>query len=170
MTGKWAGQGSRPRHISTWLQRENKRLIHLGLHSHEWLGQLLTPDWKSWTFSWLIIYAFSSQVIIPWLLVIKIMLKVYGFSHEVCNPTDCRLPCPSLSLGVCSNTCPLSQWRYLTHPLPPSSRCLQSFPASRSFPMSQLFASGGQSIRASASVLPMNIQGWCSLGLTGLIS
>ena len=57
---------------------ENKRLIHLGLHSHEWLGQLLTLfDWKSWTFSWLIISVFSSQVIIPWLLVIKIILKVY---------------------------------------------------------------------------------------------
>jgi len=57
---------------------ENKRLIHLGLHSHEWLGQLLTLfDWKSWTFSWLIISVFSSQVIIPLLLVIKIMLKVY---------------------------------------------------------------------------------------------
>ena len=55
-----------------------------------------------------------------------------------------------------------------SHPL--FSSCLQSFPASGSFPMSQFFASGGQSIGASASVIPMNIQGWCSLGLTGSIS
>ena len=80
-----------------------------------------------------------------------------------------RLPCPSLSLKVCRNSCPLSQW---CHPTISSSvipfSCLQSFPASGSFPMSQLFASGGQSIgaSASASVLPMNIQGWFPLGLT----
>ena len=85
-----------------------------------------------------------------------------------------RLPCPSLSPGVCSNSCPLSQW---CHPTISSSvtlfsSCPQSFPASGSFPNSWLFPSGGQSIRASAaaSVLPMNIQGWFSLGLTGLIS
>ena len=83
-----------------------------------------------------------------------------------------RLPCPSLSFGVCSNSCPLSWWY---HPTISSSAdlfssCLQSFPAAGSFPMNQLFASGGQSIGASASVLPMNIQGSFPLGLTGLIS
>ena len=73
----------------------------------------------------------------------------------------------------CSNSCPLNQWY---HPIILSSvvpfSCLQSFPASGSFPMSQLFESGGQSIRisASASVFPMNIQDWFPLGLTGLIS
>ena len=56
-----------------------------------------------------------------------------------------------------------------SHPVVPFSFCLQSFPASGSFPMSRLFASGGQSIRASASVLPVNIQGWFLLGLTGLL-
>ena len=73
-----------------------------------------------------------------------------------------RLPCPSLSPGVCSNSCPLNQWCYLTISSSTTlfSFCLQSFLASGSFPMSQLFASGGQSIGASASVLPMNIQGW----------
>ena len=86
----------------------------------------------------------------------------------------CRLLCPSLSYGVCSNSCPLSQW---CHPTISSSvarlsSCLQSFPASGSFPMSGLFASGGQSIgaSASASVLPMNIQDWFPLGRTGWIS
>ena len=85
-----------------------------------------------------------------------------------------RLPCPSLSPRVCSNSCPLSHW---CHPIISSSvapffSCPQSFPASGSFQMSQLFTSGGQSIGASvsASVLPMSIQGWFPLGLTGLIS
>ena len=83
------------------------------------------------------------------------------------------LPC-SLSPRVCSNSCSLSWWCYLTisSSAAPFSFCLQSFPASGSFPMSQLFASGDQSIRASVStsVLPMNIQGWFPLGLIGLIS
>ena len=83
-----------------------------------------------------------------------------------------RLPCPSSTPKVCSNSCPSSRW---CHPTISSSiffsSCLQSFPASGSFPMSQFFASGGQSIEvlASASVLPMNIQGWFPLGLTGWI-
>ena len=83
-----------------------------------------------------------------------------------------RLPCPSLSPRVCSNSCPLSQWWYLTMSFSatPFSFCLPSFLASGSFPVSQLFASGGQSIGALASVLPMNIQDWFPLGLTGLIS
>ena len=83
-----------------------------------------------------------------------------------------RLPCPSLPLWVCSNLCKLSWWCHLT-----ISSSVFSFsyyplssPASESFPMSQFFTSGGQRIEASASVLPMNTQGWFSLGLTGLIS
>ena len=83
-----------------------------------------------------------------------------------------RLPCPSPSPGAWSTSCPLSQW---CHPTISSSvfhfsSCPQSLPASGSFPMTQLFASGGQSIEASASVLPMNIQGWFPLGLTDFIS
>ena len=76
-----------------------------------------------------------------------------------------RLPCPSPTPGACSNSCPLSWW---CHPTISSSvalfsSCLQSFPASGSFPMSQFFASGGQSIgvSASASVLPMRRGKWC---------
>ena len=84
-----------------------------------------------------------------------------------------RLLCPTLSPRVCLNSCPLSQW---CHPTISSSvapfSCPQFSPASGSFPMSQLFASGGQSIRVSAStlVLPMNIQDWFPLGWTGWIS
>ena len=85
-----------------------------------------------------------------------------------------RLPCPSLSPRVCSNLRPLSWWCYPTIPpsVIPFSFCPQSFPASGSFPMSQLFESDGQSIGSSDStpVLPVNIQGWSPLGLTGLIS
>ena len=83
-----------------------------------------------------------------------------------------RFPCSSLSPGVCSNSCPSSRWCHptISSSVVPFSSCLQSFPASGSFPMSWLFTSGGQSIRASASVLPMNILGWFSLGLTGMIS
>ena len=83
------------------------------------------------------------------------------------------LPCPSPSPGVCSNSCPLSWWCHLaiSTSVTPFSWS-QYVPASGSFPVSQLFPSGGQIIgaSASASVLPMNIQHWFPLGLTGLIS
>ena len=90
------------------------------------------------------------------------------------GPQHTRLLCPSPSVGVCSNSCPLSWW---CHPTILSSvtlvsSYLQSFPASESFPVGQFFASGGQSIgaSASASVLPMNTQDWFPLGLTGVFS
>ena len=90
-------------------------------------------------------------------------LQSQGLQHT-------RLLCPR----VCSNSCPLSWWCYLTisSSAVPFSFCRQCFPAYGSFPMSQLFASRGQSIGASASalVLPMNIQGWFPSGLTGLIT
>ena len=88
-----------------------------------------------------------------------------------CGLQHARLPCPSLSPRVCSNSRPSSSW---CHPIISSSvlpfSCLQSFPASGSFPVSRLFTSDGHSTgaSASASVLPMSIQGWFALGLTGL--
>ena len=96
------------------------------------------------------------------------------FSHSVMSSSlwphgrqHGRLPCPSLSPGVCPDSCSLSQW---CHPAISSSvtlfsSCPQSFPASGSFPVSQLFTSNGHGIGALASVLPMNIQGWFPLGL-----
>ena len=83
-----------------------------------------------------------------------------------------RPPCPSPTLGACSNSCPSSRWGHptISSSVVPFSSCPQCFPASGSFPMSQLFTSGGQSIRASASasVLPMNTQYWSPLdGLVG---
>ena len=84
-----------------------------------------------------------------------------------------RLPCPSVSPRVCPNSCPLSQWCHptISSSVSPFCSCPQSFPTSWSFPVSLLFASGGQSIRSSASVsvLPVVIQGWFPLGLTGLM-
>ena len=96
----------------------------------------------------------------------------------LCDPMDYstlgRLPCPSPTPGACSNSFPLSRWCHSTisTSVIPFSSCLQSFPASGSFPMSQFFVSGGQSIgvSTSASVLPMNIQDWFTLGWTGLIA
>ena len=83
-----------------------------------------------------------------------------------------RLPCPSPTPGACSNSCPLSQWCHptISSSVVPFSSHLQSSPASGSFPMSQFFASGSQSIGALASVLTMNVQDWFLLGLTGWIS
>ena len=85
-----------------------------------------------------------------------------------------RPPCSSLSPRVCSNSCSLSRWCHpaISSSVAPFSSCSQSFPASGSFKVSQLFESGGQIIGASAlaSVLPMNIQGWFPLGWTNLIS
>ena len=103
------------------------------------------------------------------------------FSHSVVSDSlwphesqHARPPCPSPTPGVYSNSCPSSQ---LCHPaisssVVPFSSCPQSLPAWGSFPMSQLFAWGGQSIgvSASASVLPMNTQDWSPLGWTGWIS
>ena len=84
-----------------------------------------------------------------------------------------RLPCPSPTPRAYSNSCPSSQWCHptISFSVVPFSLCLQSFPASGFFPMSQFFTSGGQStgVSASTSVLPMNIQDWFPLGLTGLI-
>ena len=104
-----------------------------------------------------------------------ICCSVAQLCPTLCDPMNCmqhtRLPCPSPSPGACSNSCPLSQWY---HPTVSSSVILfplpLTFPASGSFPMSRLFASGGQSTGASASVFLMNIQDWFLLGLTGLTS
>ena len=91
--------------------------------------------------------------------------------HE---PQQARPPCPSPTPGVHPNLCPLSRWCHptISSSVVPFSSCPQSFPASGSFPMSQLFASGGQSIRvpASTSVLPVNTQDWSPLGWTSWLS
>ena len=103
-------------------------------------------------------------------VVVRSLSPIWLWSYEL-QPTT--LPCPSLSLGVWPNSYPLTQWCHptISWSVATFSSCPQSLPASESFPMSQFFASGGQSIRvlASASVLPIYIQGWYPLGFTSLI-
>ena len=98
--------------------------------------------------------------------------SVVSDSSKLHGLQQARLQCPSPSPGVCSNSCPLSWWWHPTISSSAISCRSQSFQTSESFPVSWLFASGGQSIEASASasVLPMNIQSWFPLGLTSLIS
>ena len=121
------------------------------------------------------------QILYHWTTMETLWLGLLLFSHSVISNSlqphglqHTRLPCPSPFPGACSTSCPLSR-RYhptISSSIVPFSSCLLSFPASRSFPVSPLFTSGGQSIgaSASASVLQVNIQGWFPLGLTGLIS
>ena len=148
----------------------------------------------SWVFSFLrflcrhlriliVFYVFLIQVHYD-LLYIYVHIYIFSsvqFSYSVVSdslwPHESKLarpPCPSPTPGAYSDSCPLSQW---CHPATsssviPFSSCPQSLPASGSFPMTQLFAWGGQSIgvSASASVLPMNTQDWSPLGWTGWIS
>ena len=117
---------------------------------------LFSPSFHSFFF-FMCVYVIHS--------VVSDSLQPRGLQHA-------RFPCPSLSPWVCSNSCPLGQWCYLTIPssATPFSFCFQSFSASGSFLMCWPFTSSGQSTVASASVLPMNIQGWFPLELTGLIS
>ena len=115
-------------------------------------SQRVRHDWMTNTFS----VQFSCSVM-------SSSLRLLGLQHT-------RLPCPSPTLGACSNWCPSSRWCHptISSSVVPFSSCLQSFPASGSFQMSQFFESRGQSIgvSASASVFPMNIQDWFTLGLT----
>ena len=145
-----------------WQQSRKKgTLVH-----YWWECKLMPPPLKTlWRF-------FKKlKVELPLLLlfghsVVSDSLQPPGLQHT-------RLPCPSSFPRACSNSCPLSWW---CHPtilffVIPFPSCLQSFPASESFSMSQLFESGGQSIwvSASTSVLPMNTQDWSPLGWTGWI-
>ena len=93
------------------------------------------------------------------LSVVSDSLWPHGLQHT-------RLPCPSPSSRICSKSCPLSRWCHptISSSVTPFSFCLQSVPASGSFPISQLFTSGGQNIGASASVFPINPRGWVPLG------
>ena len=114
------------------------------------------------------------------LSILKVAISSFQISRSVVSdslqphePQQARPHCPSPTPGVYPNSCPLSWWCHptISYSAVHFSSCPQSSPASRSFQMSQLFSSGGQSIgaSASASVLPMNIQDWFPLGWTGLI-
>jgi len=142
-------------------------------------------QWKQWQtlFSW----APKSPQIAPlklndacswdeefWPSSVQFSLSVVSDSLQPHESQHARPPCPSPTPGVYPNSCPSSQWCHptISSSVFPFSFCPQSLPASGSFPMSQLFAWGGQSIGvlASASVLPMNTQNWSPLGWTDWIS
>ena len=128
----------------------------------------------------LCVSSFPSPILTP-VMGRKVQFNSVQFSHSVMSNSlqphrlqHSRPPCPSPTPRACSNSCPWSWW---CHPaissfVIPFSSCLQSFPASGSFPVSQLTTSGSQNIGASAtaSVIPMNIQDQVPLELTGLIS
>ena len=141
-----------------------------------WVFQARVLEWGAIAFSntWCYIYTntyhvshSNSKMALLCCSVAKscLTLQPHGLQHS-------RLLCPPLSPQVCSNSCPLSRWCYLTtsSSTVPFSYFIPSFPASGSFPVSRIFALGDQSVGASATGLPINIQGWFPLGLTGLIS
>ena len=109
-----------------------------------------------------------------WIRSDQISRSVVSYSLRPHESQHTRPPCPLPTLRVHQNPCPLSCWCHptISSSVVPFSSCLQSFPASGSFQMSQLLATGGQNIGVSdsASVLPMNIQDWFTFGWTGWIS
>jgi len=140
--------------------------LHIGL----WLGS--SPG----TWVQILLHGFKSQSQVD-----SFSSSSAQFSRSVVSdslwphePQHARPPCPSPTPGVHPNPRPLSRWCHptISSSVVPFSSCPQSYPASGSFQMSQLFASGGQSIgvSASTSVLPMNTQDWYPLGWTGWIS
>ena len=150
-----------------------------------WRGLLRVPWTASQVYpkgsqSWIFIGRTDAEAETPilWLPVAKncccccYVASVVSRSLRPHELQHARPPCPSPTPGVYFNSCPSSWWCHQTisSSVVPFSSRLQSFPASGSFPMSQLFAWGGQSIGVSASVLPMNIQDWFPLGWTGWIS
>ena len=124
-----------------------------------------------WLHLFLIYFMFTQFLDFQFSSVQSLVLTDSFWRHE---SQYARPPCPSPSPGVHSNSHPLSRWCHpaISSSVIPFSSCPQSLPASESFPMSQLFQSGGQSITVSAlaSVLPMNIQDWSPLGWTGWIT
>ena len=135
-----------------------RAVVHGVTKSRTWLSDWTKLNWTELNVLKLLKLEFFVQ------LLSYVSLRPHGLQNA-------RLPCCSPSPGAYSNSCPLSWWCHpnILSSVVPFSSCLQSFPAS--FPMSWLFASGGQNIviSASTSVLPMNIQGWFPLGLTCLI-
>ena len=147
---------------SEWLC--NPTMLVSAIHQHEFNG-----------FHWH--QALQLIICYPWPALntsVQFSCSVMSDSLWPHEPQHARAPCPSPTPGVYSNSCPLSWWCHptISSSVIPFPSCPQSFPASGSFQMSQLFASGGQSIgvSASASVLPMNTQDWSPLGWTGWIS
>ena len=134
-----------------------EKQFEIYIHTHIYITESLfcTPETNTLLINYI--------VVVQSLICLPLFATLWKTVHQI----------PALSSGVCSNSCPLSQWCYPTISSSAATfSCLQSFPASGSFPVSWLFASGGQSTRALASttILPMNIKGWFPLGRTDLMS
>ena len=143
---------------------------------------LLVAEPNHFNYAWTAIIGWCRQVSKSLTLLVDDIAHIsVQFSHSFMSDSlpphelqNARLSYPSLTPGGCSDSCPSSQWCHptISSSVIPFSSCLQSFPTSGSFQMSQFFVSGGQNIgfSVSASVLPMNIQDWFPLELTGWIS
>ena len=150
-----------------WVTDVSPKVIQFG-SAHDWN---LNPERLNYKFhAPFTIYRSFSTLDVHFVVSQSLSLVLFFVTPRLQHTS---LLCPLLSSGVGSNSCSLSLWWYLTISSSAAlfSFCLQSFPASVSFPTSRLFASGGQSIgaSASASVIPVNIQGWLPWRLTGLI-
>ena len=150
-----------------WQIRENCSRVNTGKGEVLWC---LSPYWVLFSYN-----SYTNVFTCNWITPqcrqsVQFSRSVMSDSSQLHGLQHVRLPCPSPAPEAYSDSCPLSRWCHATilSSVIPFSSCLQSFPASGSFPVSQLFASSGQSIgvSASASVLPMNIQDWFPLGLT----
>ena len=139
--------------------------------------QYLEPDMEKWTSSKLgkeyIKVVYRHPVYLTYMQSVHFSCSVVSDSLRPHEPQHARPPCPSPAPGVHLNPCPLSRWCHptISSSVIPFSSSPQSFPASGSFQMCQLFASGGQiiGVSASTSVVPMNTQDWSPLGWTGWI-
>ena len=146
------------------------KIIYIGLQRNQSYRNLVINNFKYSTVIYELVYHTLSNDLVTGLITTT-RLK-WLFSHSVVSNSlqphglqHARPPCPSPSPGACSNSSTLSQWCHPTilSSVIPFSTCLQSFPASGSFLMSQPFTSGGQNIGASVSVLLMNIEDWFPL-------
>ena len=159
----------------------NVQIIPLNSYKYKCLNIAVVQKWDK-TLTWRPKGISLKDLLGNWrVLCLKGGFSSVQFSHSVVSDSlrphelqHARPPCPSPTPGVHPNTCPLSRWCHPTilSTVIPFSSCPQSFPASRIFQMSQLFASGGQStgVSALASVLPKKSQGWSPSGWTGWIS
>ena len=165
-------QTDRERHVSydiTYMQN---------LKENDTNELIYIQNWAKWIYTVVRVLRNSEEGAVLFFIILFISIQfscsVMSNSLRPHGPQHARPPYPSSTPGVYPNSCPLSWWCHptISSSVIPFSSCLQSFPALMSFPMSQLFVSGGQSIGVSAlvSVLPMNIKGWFPWGLTGLIS
>ena len=173
------GEGSAP--LITLTPREGgkgagKLPVYMTFKPTQILYIIEISVWSSWEKR-----EISGQKNGEFIFLLKLGFSLVQFSLSVMSDSlwprglqHARPPCPLPTHRACSNSCSLSWWCHptISSSVIPFSSCLQSFPASESFPMSQFFTSGGQiiGVSASASVLPVTIQHWFPLGLTGLIS